>query len=167
MNRLGLLRAALVAALLTACGSALPSVVEALPAEVDGFPLEDRSFVGDGRLAAAMADHGLAADAIAGHEARWGDDIRLVILRFDAVGLNEASRVARSLLGIGDVESTTAVIGNQTAFELTGPDVEGVAYQFALSGEGDEIVMHTIVAPTVEEAEIIVGAINEARPPQD
>ena len=149
-------------AVLTACGSALPAAVDALPAEVGGFELEDRSLDGDGRLTAALDAEGLASDAIAGHEGRWGEDIRLIILRFEDLGLNEVSRVARSLLGIGDVESAIGFIGNQTAFELTGPDVEGIAYQFAVSGEGNESVMYTIIAPTVEEAEVIASAIGEA-----
>jgi hypothetical protein len=167
MSRSGLIIGGLVVAVLTACGSRLPAVVDALPAEVDGIELEDRSLSGDGRLAAAVAEEGLAADAITGHEGRWGDDTRLVILRFDGVGLNEASRVARVLVGIGEVESALGFIGNQTAFELTGPDVAGVAYQFAQSGEGSETVMFTIVAPTAEDAELIVRAIGEANPAQD
>jgi hypothetical protein len=157
----------LVLAGMTGCGSVMPAVVDGLPAEVDGVPLDDRSLGGDGRLMAALAEEGLAGDAITGHEARWGDDIRLVILRFESVGLNEVSRVARSLLGIGEVESAIAVIGNQTAFELTGPDVAGVAYQFAVQGQGSESVMYTLVAPTAQDAEPIVRAISDASPPQD
>jgi hypothetical protein len=156
-----------VAIALGGCGSQLPAAVEALPEEVDGDALEDRSLAGDGRLAAALDDAGLAADAVAGHEARWGDDTRLVILAFEDLSLNDVSAVARSLLGIGAVESEIALVGDQAAFQLTGPQVSGVAYQFVPAGSSTESLMYTIVAPTVEAAEPIVDAIFEASQPQD
>lgn len=152
---------------LTACGSVLPQVVDGLPDEIDGLELTEQSLADDGRLSAALDDAGLPADAITGHEARWGDDIRLVILRFDAVGLEEVSRVARALLGIGQVESSMGFVGNQTVFDLTGPDVEGVAYQFVPGGGGNETLMYTIVAPSEADAEPIIGAIADANPPED
>jgi len=151
---------------LTACGSAMPGVVDALPAEVDGRELAEQSLTDDGRLAAALDDEGLPADAMAGHEARWGDDIRLVILSFEAVGLNEVSRVSRTFLGIGDVESAIEIVANQTLFELTGPDVDGVAYQFAVT-DGSGSLMYTLVAPSEAEAEPILRAIADASPSQD
>jgi len=166
VNRAQALVGGIVLLTLSACGSALPAVVEALPEQVSGLEISEQSLAEDGRLAAALGDEGLQADAIAGHEARWGDDIRLVILRFEEVGLEEASRVARSLLGIGEVESALGVVANQTLFELTGPDVGGVAYQFAVSGDGSETLMYTIVAPTQADAEPIVHAIADASPPQ-
>jgi hypothetical protein len=152
---------------LSACGSMLPGVVDALPDDVNGLEVTEQSLAVDGRLSAALDDEGLPADAITGHEARWGDDIRLVMLRFDAVGLEEVSRVARSLLGIGDVDSALGFVGDQTVFNLTGPDVEGVAYQFVPAGDGSETIMYTIVAPTEADAEPIVRAIGDAIPPQD
>ena len=152
---------------LAACGSALPGVIEALPAEVDGFERVDRSLDDDGQFAAALEAEGISRDAVAGHEARWGDEIRLIALRFEAVGLNEAYRVARSLVGIGEVEMNLALVGGGTAFELTGPTVEGVAYQFAVSGEGSESLMYTIIAPSAEEADPIARAIVDATPSQD
>jgi len=152
---------------LSACGSMLPGVVDALPNEVNGLELTEQSLADDGRLSAALDDEGLPPDAVTGHEARWGDDVRLVVLRFDSLGLEEPSRVARSLLGLGEVESSIGVVANQTLFDLTGPDIGGVAYQFALNGGGDEMLMYTVVAPTEADAEPIVRAIVGANPPRD
>jgi hypothetical protein len=167
MTRARVAACGLLVLTLSACGSMLPGVVDALPSEVNGHEHAEQSLADDGRLSAALDEEGLPGDAITGHEARWGDDIRLVILRFESMGLEEPSRVTRSLLGLGDVESSIGVVANQTLFNLTGPEVEGVAYQFVPGGGGSETIMYTIVAPTEADAEPIVRAIGDAVPPRD
>lgn len=148
--------------LLAGCGSALPRTIDALPAEVGGFERAEQPLADDGRLAAALEAVGLSADDMTGHEARWGDDIRLVALTFDAVSLDDASRVARALLGIGGVTSAMEVVADQTLFELNGPSVEGVAYQFTVSGGGNESLMYTVIAPSMADAEPVIRAISAA-----
>jgi hypothetical protein len=162
-----LLAAVAAAAVLSACGSALPGVLDALPQEVAGHEIAERSLAEDARLAAALEAENVAADVVTGSEIRWGDDIRLIAFRFEAVGLNEPRRAALSLLGIGDAESRIAIVANQGLFELTGPEIDGVAYNFTLSGDGGESLMYTIVAPSVADAEPIVSAISEANPRSD
>jgi hypothetical protein len=153
-----------LAAILTACGSALPDVAEGLPGEIGGVERTQRSLAGDARFAAALEAEGVESDLVTGHEVRWGDDVRLVLLRFEEVGLNEPANAARTLLGISNTQVAVGVLGNQTVMTLTGEEVDGVAYNVALSGEGSEIVMATLVAPSDAEAEPIVRALVEALP---
>jgi len=134
---------------------------------VAGNQAAEQSLADDGRLAAALDAEGLPSDAVTGSEVRWGDDTRLIALRFESIDLNDASRVALSLLGIGDVESGIGLVGNQTVIELTGPDIDGVAYVLSILGQGSEQLMYTIVAPSVAEAEPIVRAISDASPSSD
>lgn len=155
--------ASILTVLLAACGGMLPTIVEGLPAEIGGEPLADRP-IAAGELGAALAAENLPRDAATGHEARWGDETRLVILIFETIGLGEASRVSRAILDIGEVESQISVVGTQTAFELTGPGIPGVAYEVTKTGDGSEIVMYTFLAPTDAEAATIADAIVELHP---
>ena len=155
--------ASILAILLAACGGMLPSIVEGLPVEIGGEPLEDRP-IAAGELGAALAAENLPRDAATGHEARWGDETRLVILTFENLGLEEASRVSRSILAIGEVEAQIGVVGTQTAFELTGTGIPGVAYEVTKTGDDGEMVMYTFLAPTEAEAATIGDAIVELHP---
>jgi hypothetical protein len=163
-RRGALLAIAFVASLMAACGaSELPTLVEGLPADVGGEAGENRP-IDAGRLGAALEAEGLPRDAATGHEARWGDATRLIILEFEEIGLNEASRVSRAMLGIGEVESELVLVGNQTPFELTGPDIAGVAYQVTPGRQSSLLYMYTVVAPTEAEAAMILAAIGELHP---
>jgi hypothetical protein len=153
--------------LLAACGSPLPGVIDALPDELNGHAKAQQALDGDGRFIGALEAEGLATDDLSGTEVRWGDDIRLIALRFESVGMNEASRVALALLGIGDVESQLELIGTELLFVLTGPQIDGVAYQFSPANDGSAIVMYTIVAPTEADAVPILRAIRDAIPSSD
>ena len=153
-----------LALVLSGCESALPDVIDALPAEVGGVQRADRALDDDGRYAAALADAGVAPGVVAGHEVRWGDDLRLIVQRFENVGLNGPALAARSILGLADPQTAIGVLGTQTITALTSDEVEGVAYELALGGEGSETVMATIVAPSDDEARVIVDAIVDALP---
>lgn len=158
------LPAVVVAAVLAACGgSALPSVVEGLPAEVGGEAREDRP-IDAAELEAAMAEEDVPSDAgVAGHEIRWGDETHLVVLEFENMGLNEASRVSLAMLGIGDVEAEMVLISNMTPFELTGPGIPGVAYQITPASDRLKPVMYTLIAPSEAEAATVLEAIGALR----